>query len=162
MNIAFFLTPKSELVIVEESMTIRQAMEKMEHHRYTAIPVIDRQGKYVDTLSEGDILWHLKGKEGVMFKDTEKETVSDIKKYRKAKAVEINANIESLFELAAVQSFVPVVDDQNVFIGIIKRGDILQYSLQLNTLLENDGVSKLWTAKIKDYISKKMAFNTQA
>ena len=33
MNIAFFLTPKSEVVYLSKRMTLRQAMEKMEYHR---------------------------------------------------------------------------------------------------------------------------------
>lgn len=130
MNIAFFLTPKSELVTIEQHMTIRQALELMEFHRYTQVCVLDRHGKYIDALSEGDILWYLKHKEGLMFRDTEKESIEKVKRYREAKPVSINSNIESLIELSVVQSFVPVVDDQNVFIGIIRRSDIINYCLK--------------------------------
>ena len=31
----------------------------MRHHGYTAIPVINREGKYVGTVSEGDFLWQI-------------------------------------------------------------------------------------------------------
>ncbi|MBC7959809.1 MAG: CBS domain-containing protein [Vallitaleaceae bacterium] len=130
MNIAFFLTPKSELMTIEEHMTIRQALETMEYHRYTQVCVLDRHGKYIDALSEGDFLWYLKHKDGLVFKDTEKETVEKIPSYRTTKSVSIDSDIESLIELAASQSFVPVVDDQNVFIGIIKRSDILNYCIK--------------------------------
>ena len=34
MNVAFFLSPKNEIVYLTETMTLRQAMEKMEYHRY--------------------------------------------------------------------------------------------------------------------------------
>ena len=40
MNIAFFLTPKNEVVCENEDSTMRQVMEKMEHHGYTAIPLL--------------------------------------------------------------------------------------------------------------------------
>ena len=60
MNIAFFLTPKIEVVWLAASSTVRQALEKMEAHRYAAIPMIDDHGRYVGTLTEGDLLWHLK------------------------------------------------------------------------------------------------------
>ncbi len=56
MNIAFFLTPKSEIVYETIDATMRQALEKMEHHRYTAIPLIDKKGKYVGAITEGDLL----------------------------------------------------------------------------------------------------------
>ena len=38
MNIAFFLTPKNEVVYENLDATMRQVMERMEHHGYTAIP----------------------------------------------------------------------------------------------------------------------------
>ena len=44
MNIAFFLTLKKDVAYVYDDFTIRQALEKMKHHGYTAIPVISRQG----------------------------------------------------------------------------------------------------------------------
>lgn len=138
MNIAFFLTPKSEIVTLQKHMTIRQAMEVMEHHRYTSVPVIDKKGYYVRTLSEGDILWHLKHKQGVMFKDTEKESIDHIKSHRPTKSVSINSDIESLIELSALQSFIPVVDDQKVFIGIIKRSDIINYCIKKLQINESD------------------------
>lgn len=138
MNIAFFLTPKSEIVILQKHMTIRQAMEIMEYHRYTAVPVIDHKGHYVGTLSEGDILWHLKHKQGLIFKDTERESIDTIKSHRPTKSVSINSDIESLIELSAIQSFIPVVDDQKVFIGIIKRSDVIQYCIKKLGLKDPD------------------------
>ena len=60
MNIAFFLTPKHEVICESLNSTMRQAIERMEYHSYTAIPVLDDRGKYVGTLTEGDLLWKLK------------------------------------------------------------------------------------------------------
>ena len=37
MNILFFLTPKEDVAHVDEDDTMRQVLEKMEHHGYTAI-----------------------------------------------------------------------------------------------------------------------------
>ena len=45
MNIAFLLTPKSEVIYEYIDATMRQVVERMEHHGYTAIPLIDKQGK---------------------------------------------------------------------------------------------------------------------
>ena len=53
MNILFFLTPKSEVAYISEEDTLRQALEKMEHHKYSAIPIISRTGRYIGTLTEG-------------------------------------------------------------------------------------------------------------
>ncbi len=127
MNIAFFLTPKNEVVCENEESTMRQVMEKMEHHGYTAIPLINKEGKYVGTLTEGDLLWKLKNTPDLNFKNTESVKVKDINRRIKHKSVSITSNIESLISLAINQNFVPVTDDNGIFIGIIKRSDIINY-----------------------------------
>lgn len=43
------------------------------------------------------------------------------------KSVRINSDMKDLISLAVNQNFVPVIDDKNVFIGIIKRSDIINY-----------------------------------
>ena len=61
MNILFFLTPKSEVAYVHDTDTLRQVLEKMEHSRYSAVPVIGKKdGRYIGTLTEGDLLWYIK------------------------------------------------------------------------------------------------------
>jgi CBS domain-containing protein len=127
MNIAFFLTPKSEVIFEKVSSTMRRAMERMEYHRYTSIPLVDDKGKYVGTLTEGDLLWKLKNSSDISLKDTENVLIKDIPRHFKNKPVSINSDIESLILVAKSQNFVPVVDDSNIFIGIIKRGDIISY-----------------------------------
>lgn len=127
MNIAFFLLPKSEVVVLDENATIRQALEKMEYHAYTAVPVIDQDGKYINTLTEGDILWKMKQTEGLDFSTSRNFYIRDIDRHRIIKAVYINANMLDLLELAKSQNFVPVIDDQGVFIGIVTRGEIISY-----------------------------------
>jgi CBS-domain-containing membrane protein len=127
MNIAFFLTPKNEVVYENVCATMRQVMEKMEHHGYTAIPLIDKSGKYVGTLTEGDLLWKLKNTPDLNFKNSNLVKVKDIERRVKHQPVSINANIENLISLAISQNFVPVVDDDKTFIGIIKRSDIINY-----------------------------------
>ncbi|MFB9760158.1 CBS domain-containing protein [Ectobacillus funiculus] len=137
MNIAFFLTPKSELVYMNINSTMRQALEKMEHHRYTAIPLVNDEGKYVGTLTEGDLLWKLKNTPSLSFSDTRKISLSEISLHRFNEPVSINAEIEDLFIRAMEQNFVPVIDDNEVFIGLVKRRDIIQYCTKGVLLKQN-------------------------
>lgn len=127
MNIAFFLTPKSEVVSENINSTIRQALERMEYHRYTAIPVLDDNGKYIGTLTEGDLLWKLKNTPSLDFNNTNKVRLNDVPRRMINKPVRINSNIEDLFHTSVNQNFVPVIDDKDVFIGIIKRSNIINY-----------------------------------
>lgn len=57
-----FLTPKEEVAHVEEDDTLRQVVEKLEYHGYSAIPLLALDGKYIGTITEGDLLWEMKEK----------------------------------------------------------------------------------------------------
>ncbi|MDU1538521.1 MAG: CBS domain-containing protein [Paeniclostridium sordellii] len=132
MNILFFITPKVEVEYVYDYYTIRQAMEKMEYHRYTSIPIINKKGEYVATITEGDLLWKIKSRfedkqDDINLKSLENIDIKNIDKYNDYKTVSINSDMENIISLAINQNFIPVVDDQNIFIGIIKRSDIISY-----------------------------------
>lgn len=126
MNIIFFLLPKSQVAYINSNSTIRQALEKMEHHRYSAVPVLDEEGKYFGTLSEGDLLWLFKNK-GLTMERSEEIRIKDIKFERDIKSIHINKEMDELVDLIVNQNFVPVVDDLNTFIGIITRRQVISY-----------------------------------
>jgi CBS domain-containing protein len=130
MNIAFFITPKKDVIYEKITNTMRQALERMEYHTYTAIPILDDNGRYIGTLTEGDLLWKLKNSCDLDFKDTSRIKISDISLHYNIKPVHINTNIEDLVAAAINQNFVPVVDDNNIFIGIVKRSDIISYCFE--------------------------------
>ncbi len=70
MNILFFLTPKSEVDYVYDDDTLWQTLEKMEYNKYTAIPIISHvDGTYVGTITEGDLLWDIKERCDLNFRD---------------------------------------------------------------------------------------------
>ena len=128
MNILFFLTPKSEVAYISEEDTLRQALEKMEYHKYSAIPIISRTGRYIGTLTEGDLLWGIKNQYHLDLKGAEKIPITAIKRRLDNRPVYANSNMEDLIDKALNQNFVPVVDDQKNFIGIITRTDTIRYS----------------------------------
>ncbi len=127
MNILFFLKPKVDLAYIYEDSTLRQALEKMKHYRYAAIPVINRDGEYAGTLSEGDLLWAILSNEMYDNHVGEKYCVKEILKGRQNTPVNVNADIDDLLLTAMNQNFIPVTDDRGLFIGIVTRRDILQY-----------------------------------
>ncbi|HOB34164.1 MAG TPA: CBS domain-containing protein [Bacillota bacterium] len=126
-NVAFFLIPKKEVAYLPINCTMRQAMERMEHRGYTAVPIIDENNKYVGTLTEGDLLWKFKNTPGLDLKGTEKIMLKDIPRRMDNHPVRIYASIEDLLSLVIDQNFVPVVDDNDVFIGIVRRREILEH-----------------------------------
>lgn len=127
MNVLFFLTPKAELSYVYDDETLRQVLEKMEYHRYTSIPMLNRKGEYIGTITEGDILFYIKNEFSLNFKDSEKIHVKEVDRRRYNAPIRVDADIEDLIQKATTQNFVPVIDDKNSFIGIVTRQDIIQY-----------------------------------
>lgn len=131
MNIAFFLLPKKDVIHLNINSTMRQALERMKYHRYTSVPIIDDDGKYVGVLTEGDLLWKMKNSPGLTFMNTQKISLKDIERHTFNNPVNVDAQMEDLFSYAAEQNFVSVVDDNGTFIGIVRRSEIIKYCLNL-------------------------------
>lgn len=127
MNIMFFLLPKSKVAYVQDDFTLRQTVEKLRYHHYTAIPILDSQGHYLRTVAEGDILYYLKDHDGMDFKMAEDVSISEVTSERDIRPIHSMARMEDLYYLSLGQNFVPVIDDKGVFIGIVTRQAILKY-----------------------------------
>lgn len=130
MNILFYLVPKAEVIFVFDDDTVRNAMEILEKHRYTSIPVLSRNGGYVGTIREGDILWGLKAANQDIAAAAQRMTVRQLKRLRDNQPVNINCDMEELLLTSMNQNFIPVIDDQKTFIGIVTRKSILSYCME--------------------------------
>ena len=127
MNILFFLKPKSEVSYLYEDDSLRQTLETMERYRYSAVPIIDRKGCYVGTLTEGDLLRYIKDEAHLSLKRAENISLSAVSRRWYNDPVNVNCDMEDLLMTSMNQNFVPVIDDDRIFIGIITRRDIIQY-----------------------------------
>ena len=96
MNILFFLKPKSEIAFLYDDFSVRQALEKMEYHRYTTVPIINRRGRYIGTITEGDLLWFIKNKSELNLHSVEDVSLMQVKRRLDYNAISINANMEDL------------------------------------------------------------------
>ena len=128
MNIMRFIVPKSLVEYVTVDSTVRQALEKMRFHRYAAIPVLDKSGKYVGTLRNDDLFEYFLNSGNFDSRSAERDEVSLILRSG-YKPVYHNATMNELIENVKEHNFVPVVDDRDCFIGIILRRDILNFLL---------------------------------
>lgn len=125
MNIISLLKSKNTVSYLYAENTLRQGLEKMKAHGYTAIPVITNDGDYVGCISEGDFLWYLTNYPECDRKSLEHIFIRDIMRSDFNPAVSIDVSFDVLFDRIINQNFVPVVDDRNKFIGIITRRDIM-------------------------------------
>ena len=130
MNLLRFIIPKSMVEYVEVDSTVRQALEKMRFHRYTAIPVLDRDGMYVGTLRNDDVFRYFLDNGSFNFKDAERDPVESILDPSYSKPLRHSDGFEALFERVKEHNFVPVVDDRGCFIGIILRREVMNYLMK--------------------------------
>ena len=130
MNIFRFMIPKSLVEYITVDSTVRQGFEKIRFHRYVAIPVLDRDGKYVGMLRNDDILEYFLSIESFNVRDAERITVGEIIDRSYSRPIYHNATMEELFELVKEHNSVPVVDDRGCFIGIVLRRDVMNFLLK--------------------------------
>lgn len=127
MNILFFLKPKSEVAYVYDHGTLRQVLESMEYHKYASIPMLNKSGEYVGTITEGDLLWGIKKYTNLNLKEAENIFIQDFPRKADYAPVSVDSDMEDLIRKSMDQNFVPVVDDQKKFIGIVTRRSIIEY-----------------------------------
>lgn len=89
MNLLFFLTPKQDVLYIYEDFTLRQTLEKWANQRFATIPVLKRNGEYVGTITEGDILWGMKNLHGLDLEASEDVPIASFPRRRDYKAVTV-------------------------------------------------------------------------
>ena len=122
MNISYFLRPKVTVTYLTDDCPVRQALDDMLKSGFTAVPVVSPKGKYIGTITEGDFLRLLLQ---CSAEDLDKMTVGQVERRVRHRSVTIDARMEDMVDLAAVQNFVPVTDGRGMFCGIITRSDII-------------------------------------
>ncbi|HCJ41928.1 CBS domain-containing protein [uncultured Ruminococcus sp.] len=127
MNILKLLHPKACIEYIYDDFTARQTLEKMKNHGYSAVPVINREGRFVKTISEGDFLRFMVERGMYDIREMENYPLEKIPAKVKMRPVNVSATVEELILLSMEQNFVPVIDDRGIFIGIVTRKDILSY-----------------------------------
>ena len=134
MNLAFFLKPKSEVLFLYDDMPMPEALNAFHNGGFSSVPVISREGLYVNTISAGDFLWSLAQSDGEHLLLTqsgaaETKCLRDVLRQDRNPPCFIDMPVAELLLRTMEQNFVPVVDDRGVFIGIVTRRAVLDYFL---------------------------------
>ena len=126
MNVFQLLIPKSNTMYLDDTISISAAMGKLKTSGYTAVPVIRDDGTYAGSVSEGDFLWaFLDGKDED--ENGQSMAIKTIMQENRNPAVKTDVELTQLFSEALNQNFVPVVDDRNMFIGIVTRKQVIRF-----------------------------------
>lgn len=128
MNILFFLTPKSEVDFIYDDASLFKAMQIFDRHNYYVLPLISKKGRYIGTITTSDILGCIRENFDLSVKDSADFPVKNVKRIKEYQAVNGGtATMEELVGVAMNQNFIPVVDDDFNFIGIVTRKSIMNF-----------------------------------
>jgi CBS domain-containing protein len=127
MNVLFFLKPKNTITYIYDDFTLRQALEEIKNSGFTSLPVINREGEFVYTISADDILFDILSRDSFSMLSSENIKIDNVRKRRIFNTISVNNDIEDLISISLKQNYIPVVDDRNKFIGIITRQDIIKH-----------------------------------
>ena len=53
-NVFFFLKTKNSVKYLYDNISVEDGLALMRKHKYTAMPIINKEGVYVGTITEGD------------------------------------------------------------------------------------------------------------
>lgn len=124
-NVVFYLTFKKDLKFLFDTLPLREALNLMRAHGYSAVPVINAQGEYVGSVSEGDFLWFLIDHR-IQEPQLDEVLVRELIRPGFMPSVDINVSLDQLQAMALRQNYVPVVDDRSCFMGIVTRQTLLR------------------------------------
>lgn len=144
-----FLIPGEEVAHVLDTHPLNHALLVLTKVNYTKIPVLNREDEIVGLIGLSEIV-------AAMFEVTEIEPANlDHQIVRDVmdtsfKKLHLPFDIEYILHVLVDHPFVPVVDQQEHFIGILTRKEILKSVNQLVHTIENEYViEKKITKKLK-------------
>ena len=102
LNVFELLTPKSSVSFILDNFTVRQAVEKMLFHKFSVVPVLNSDGEYVGSISEGDLLAFIVAQDGIDKEECETILIKDIDRYRSYKPVKVDASFDEIYEASLI------------------------------------------------------------
>lgn len=129
-NVFFFLTMKKDVTFFYDDLNLEEGLRLMRKHGYTAMPVINAKGEYIGTINEGDFLWYFIDHPETTYETVKSTPIKELIRPDFTPAMMIDATVEELFDQSLKQNFVPIVDDRNIFIGIVTRSRLLHYFMK--------------------------------
>ncbi len=133
-SIIALITPKKGTNYLIEGTSLRNALDIFKVHKFSTIPIVDKDGKYLRTISEGDLLRYVTSLPNFSMLLAEKIPIDAVESHRPYESLSIDASIIEVTSLSLNQNFIPLVDDRGLYIGIIKRKEILEFLIENRNL----------------------------
>lgn len=127
MNVLFLLVPKRDVIYLPVDSSIRQAFETLRVHSHAVIPVLDEAGHYVSTISTCQVLNFVYNQKVPSLQELEDYPISLVLEEDANPPFRIDLNFSDLLDRLQEANFVAVIDDRDLFMGIITRKSLMSY-----------------------------------
>ncbi|EOT28936.1 cyclic-di-AMP-binding protein CbpB [Enterococcus saccharolyticus] len=145
-----FLVPADNVATVLYSHPLEHALLVLSKVGYAKIPVLDSEDHLVGLISLANIVDKMMGLTGFDMNQIEGLTVADVMEVN-VPTIQNKDDLEDILHLLVQGSFLPVVNEDNVFEGIITRKEILK---AVNHLVHE--LEKRYTVSTKGIIKEKL------
>ena len=119
------MIPAENVANVMKEHPLEHALLLLSQAGYSTIPVLDKEDHFVGLLSLNDIVKKMLWIDGIDTSNLEELTVADVMKTDVA-VMRPDAELEDILHLLVDASFLPVLDHNGVFCGIVTRREILK------------------------------------
>lgn len=120
-----FIVPAENVATLLYNHPLEHALLILSKVGYAKIPVLDSEDHLVGLIGLADIVNKMMGLTGFEYHLLEGLTVADVMEVN-VPTVSEASDLEDILHLLVDGSFLPVVDEENVFEGIITRKEILK------------------------------------
>ena len=96
-NVFFFLKAKNSVKYLYDNISVEDGLALMRKHKYTAMPIINKEGVYVGTITEGDFLWYLLDNPSIHKEDLEQMEIRELIRGDFTPPVQIDVPVDQLF-----------------------------------------------------------------
>lgn len=127
-----YLTPAEEVAIFVDTHNADHVLLLLTSNGFSRVPVITKDKKYVGTISISDIMKY-QTENGLQDWEMVQTDIAHMAN-SKIPTISVNADVTEVLHKLVDFPFLPVVDAQQTFIGIITRKSILK---AINNLLHN-------------------------
>jgi CBS domain-containing protein len=122
MKITQLLTPMTDVHWILITDTVGDALDHMDTYDLSAAPILDRDGRYLGTVTRADLQRYMTGGDPTAALAT---PLSAVGRRSRNPAVSVDRDVDSLVTQAAGHRFIPVVDDRGRLLGIVDRRRVL-------------------------------------
>lgn len=131
-DLATYLTPMENLAIFIDSHNTDHAMLLLANNGFSRVPVIRKDKTYLGTISASDIVGY-QAKHQLSDEAFAKLDISDMVNTR-IPVIAQNASLTEIMHKLVDASFLPVVTEEMIFLGIVTRKSVLK---SINRLLHD-------------------------